>query len=97
MNNIVKVALAFGVGASMVLVPGFLAAKLFLKSKAKDPQLILRRFYLAVCLKWLVTLLLFFFVFSCCSFDPYALLLGFIVVQGLVPKIVNKINNNTIP
>ncbi len=96
-NSILKVAVAFGVGASIALVPGFLAAKLFLRPKTKDPQIILRTFYAAIFLKWLLTLLLFAVVFSCFSFDPYALLIGFIAAQGLLPKIVNKTNNNSAP
>jgi F0F1-type ATP synthase assembly protein I len=87
-----KLGLAFVLGTSLALVPSFLAAKLFFRGQHKAPSAILRRFYAAQCLKWITTLLSFTLVFTCFSFEPYALFLGFMVAQVLCIKIVNKAN-----
>ncbi len=86
---------AFVVGMSIALTPHFLATQFFLQSKVQEPHAILRRFYVAVFVKWLTTLLLFALVFCCFSFEPSVLLIGFVVAQGLFLKIVNKTNNSS--
>lgn len=88
-----NLGLAFFLGASLALVPSFLAAKLFFRGQDRAPNAILRTFYAAQCLKWTTTLLSFTLVFTCFSFEPYALFLGFMFAQVFFIKIVNKANN----
>jgi len=92
-----KLGIAFVLGASLALVPSFLAARLFFRGQNRTPHAILRTFYAAQCLKWITTLLSFTLVFTCFSFEPYALFLGFIFAQVFFIKIVNKANNNPRP
>ncbi len=92
-----NLGIAFVLGASLVFMPNFLAAKLFFRGQDSVPSAILRRFYAAQCVKWITTLLSFTLVFTCFAFEPYALFLGFLFAQVFFIKIVNKTNNNLQP
>ncbi len=92
-----NLSIAFVMGASLALVPSFLAAKLFFRGQERCPRAILRTFYAAQCLKWITTLLSFTLVFTCFSFEPYALFLGLMFAQVFAIKIVNKANNSAQP